>query len=91
MECNQNIRHTVTTYCSRKCYKREMRRLIWCYYAKKVLKEFINLSKSFGKLIKLIYKFYIKDFLITSFKISIIFIAYFSLSTIIYLVETYIK
>lgn len=85
-----------TTYCSKDCYKRYVKKFIWNYfiwnyYYKMVKKNFIDFIKSLYKFVNLLYKYYIKDILINMFKISIILIAYFTLSEIIYLVETYIK
>lgn len=80
-----------TTYCSKDCYKRYVKKFIWNYYGKLIKKEFKSLMFHLYKFLGLIYKCYIKDFLNTILKISIILIAYFSLSTIIYLVETYIN
>lgn len=81
----------VTTYCSKDCYKRYVKKFIWNYYYKIVKKNFIDFIKSLYKFVNLLYKYYIKDILINMFKISIILIVYFTLSEIIYLVETYIK
>lgn len=91
MKCDENILRLETRYCSKECYKKNIKKFIWNYYYKMVKKNFIDFIKSLYKFIKMIHKYYIKDILINIFKISIILIAYFSLSSIIYLVETYIK
>ena len=81
----------VTTYCSYECCKREIKKFIWSYQADVIKREFKSLMKHFGKFISLIYKYYLKDYVNTMLKISIILIIYFTLSEIIYLIETYIK
>lgn len=91
MKCDENILRLETRYCSKECYKNHIKKFIWNYYYKMVKKNFIDFIKSLYKFVNLLYKYYIKDILINMFKISIILIAYFILSEIIYLVETYIK
>lgn len=81
----------VTTYCSKDCYKREIKKFIWDYQANVIKREFKSLMKHFGKFISLIYKWYLKDYVNTMLKISIILIIYFILSEIIYLIETCVK
>ena len=89
-KCNCNIR-PVTTYCSKDCYKREVKKFIWDYQYKLVKRELKSFMKHFGKFLYLIYKYYLKDAVNFLLGISIILMVYLILNSIIWAVETYIN
>ena len=81
----------VTTYCSKDCYKREVKKFIWNYQLGVVKREFRSLMKHFGKFLYLIYKWYLKDAVNFLLGFSIILIIYLILNGMIWAVETYIN
>lgn len=80
-----------TTYCSKDCYKREVKKFIWNYQFGVVKREFKSLMKHLTKFFYLIYKYYLKDILTTVLGFSIILIIYLILNGIMWAVETYIN
>lgn len=87
-ECEVQFR---TTYCSKDCYKREIKKFIWDYQFGVVKREFKSSMKHFGKFLYLIYKYYLKDILTTVLGISIILVVYLIVNGLIHLVEIYIN
>lgn len=81
----------VTTYCSKECYEREVKKFIWNYQYGLIKREFKSFIKHLCKFLYLIYKCYLKDVLISMFGISILLFAYLTLNYIIYAIEKYIN
>ena len=80
-----------TIYCSKDCYKREVKKFIWNYQFGVVKREFKSLMKHFGKFLYLIYKWYLKDIVNFLFGFSILLVGYLIVNGLIWAVETYIK
>lgn len=81
----------VTTYCSKECYEREVKKFIWDYQYELIKKEFKSLLKHLYRFLYLVYKFYLKDILISILGVSILLLAYLTLNYILYTVEKYIN
>lgn len=81
----------VTTYCSKECYEREVKKFIWDYQYELIKKEFKSLLKHIYRFLNLVYKFYLKDILISISGICILLLAYLTLNYILYAVEKYIN
>ena len=81
----------VTTYCSKECYEREVKKFIWDYQYELIKEEFKSLMKHLYKFLYLIHKFYLKDILISMLGVSILLFAYLTLNYIIYAIEKYIN
>lgn len=81
----------VTTYCSKECYEREVKKFIWDYQYELIKEEFKSLMKHLYKFLYLIHKFYLKDILISMLRVSILLFAYLTLNYIIYAIEKYIN
>lgn len=89
-KCNCEVRYR-TIYCSKDCYKREVKKFIWNYQFGVVKREFISLMKHFGKFLYLIYKYYLQDVVNFLLGFSILLVVYFILNGLIWAVETYIN
>ena len=83
--------NSVTTYCSKECYKREVKKFIWNYQYGLITREFKSLLKHLYKFLYLVYKFYLKDILISMLGVSILLFIYLTLNYIIYTIEKYIN
>lgn len=81
----------VTTYCSKECYEREVKKFIWNYQYGLIKKEFKSLLKHLYRFLYLIYKCYLKDILISIFGIVILLSAFLTLNYILYSIEKYIN
>lgn len=81
----------VTTYCSKGCYEREVKKFIWDYQYKLVKRELKSFMKHFGKFLYLICKYYLQDAINFLLGLSIFMLGYFILNGIILAVENYIK
>lgn len=81
----------VTTYCSKECYEREVKKFIWDYQYGVIKREFKFFMKHLYRFLYLIYKFYLKDILISILGVSILLLAYLILNYILYAVEKYIN
>ena len=51
----------ITTYCSKECYRREVKRFIWSYQYRLIKNEFESLIKHLHRFLYLLYKYYIKE------------------------------
>lgn len=80
-----------TTYCSKDCYKREVKKFIWNYQYGLIKREFKSFMEHLGKFFHLIYKYYLKDILTSILGFSILLVGYFILNGLILAVETYIN
>ena len=89
-KCNCEA-HPVTTYCSKECYKREVRKFIWKYQYGVVKREFKSLMRHLGKFLHLIYKYYLQDIASFLLGFSILLVGYLIVNGLIWTVETYIK
>lgn len=81
----------VTTYCSKDCYEREIKKFIWDYQYEIIKKEFKSLLKHLYRFLYLVYKLYLKDISISIFGIVILLLAFLTLNYIIYAIEKYIN
>lgn len=81
----------VTTYCSKECYEREVKKFIWDYQYELIKKEFKSLLKHLYRFLYLVYKCYLKDILNFILGFSILLVGYFILNGLIWAVETYIN
>ena len=81
----------VTTYCSKECYEREVKKFIWNYQFGLIKREFKSFMKHLYRFLYLIYKFYLKDILMSIFGICILLLVYLTLNYILYAVEKYIN
>lgn len=81
----------VTTYCSKECYEREVKKFIWDYQYELIKEEFKSLLKHLYKFFYLIYKFYLKDILNFILGFSILLVGCFILNGLIWAVETYVN
>lgn len=81
----------VTTYCSKECYEREVKKFIWNYQFGVVKREFRSLLKHLYRFLYLIYKCYLKDVLISMLGISILLFIYLILNYTLYAIEKYIN
>lgn len=81
----------VTTYCSKECYEREVKKFIWDYQYEVIKREFKSLLKHIYRFLNLVYKFYLKDISISIFGIVILLLAFLTLNYILYAIEKYIN
>ena len=81
----------VTTYCSKECYEKEVKKFIWDYQCELIKEEFKLFMKHFGKFLYLIYKYYLQDVVNFLLGFSILLVGYFILNSLIWAVETYIN
>lgn len=81
----------VTTYCSKECYEKQVKKFIWRYQFGLIKREFKSLMKHLYRFLYLIYKCYLKDVLFSILGISILLFAYLTLNYILYAIEKYIN